>query len=692
MAAIGIDFGTENTGAFIEYGGSFRQVGTAVVDQKHLPSYVQYDSAGDMRAVGLPAKRGINDYKKMTVFNVKRLLGRRFDDKNIQNFKNVLDLNGNYEIAPDPDGQVQIVLGRTRLYPEEVASEIIATIIKDGLDQYPDLIIDHIVISVPAAYDAPQREMTKKAALLAIGKLRAKKYGERLQLPDFSSKKIDEISEIQLVSEPTAALITYLAHRSKEKGDLSPATGNGTSEDNKYILIFDLGAGTLDITIGKIISVVNPFTGTDQPVIAVKKTHGNNFLGGRDMDDRLASWVEQKLIDQGRTVTPEIRFFIRENMEGIKIRLSERDSTRLTICDEGIDIPVTRTDLETAIRPLLDLLKTEIEKAIAEAEITTKDLDFIIPVGGPTRMPCVKKVLVDSSLPLFGLDTWDPMLAVAEGAARYATPDVNVEDKPGFDYCAAVEMFTNVLVPTRIINSSTDTVPIIKETDLIVRKPDSGVAEISICLVSRCGEGYKKINAIKIPTTRHGVTETKKLHYYSTLLNQYRDIEVHYGKIRMSWEITADGLLKKPAFTDPSTGISIDYPDIRIKDLGEVALTNKKVYQENWEKYANEDAQAFEKGFNETIDRIQQAYPSLTRPQAIKLYIDVIRDFENNNSFGKLREQTKERIAGARQAGVNPQLIDQWTRRLAAAQRDTEECRQELLGICLAIESAHSTS
>jgi len=635
--------------------------------------------AGDVRAVGENAKLGLSTCRPTTIFNVKRLLGRRLDDSQVQEFQALLKRGGYYNLTSDENQQLQIQVGSKKLYPEEVAAEIIAVAIKDTLDKFNDICLDRVVVSVPAHYNTLQREKTKIAALMAINKLRVKGYSERISIQNYSTDApVDSIREISLISEPTAALITYL---SKNHSYL---------KSNANIFVFDLGAGTLDITIGKAVPIINPITGEDQYSINVQLTHGNNFLGGRDMDDLLMNHIKATLNQIHYQNIDTVLADKKDEIETVKKRLSVRDSSKFVYDEDQEPITITQIELEKAINPVLEKIKIEIETALKIANFKKENIDTVILVGGPTKMPCIQRIISDMVREFNPPDDWDSMLCVSEGAARSGVfggcgdKVGHVIDRPGFMYYAAVEMFENIFVPTTIISANTDTLPTRKEIELLVPKPTKNQKDVTIKIVSSEDREDRIINSIKISTPAEGAEVTKKIRHYWETFERTDEEQISYGLVRLDCQITEDGLLTKPAFSDLHSGVTIPYPDLPNKNLGLISLTPFQEYEENWGTYATNYFHDIDTEIMKVVKKAQIEYPQFTKMEIVAL---LFQSIPQDIPFNDLRRKAMESVSLSRGKNASPELINKWERIINQSSSDTATNRSNLINVIHAVNA-----
>lgn len=366
---LGIDLGTTNSAmAFVE-GGS-----ATIIENKEgnrtTPSMVAISKTGE-RLVGLLAKRQGVTNPENTLFSVKRLIGRHFNDDEVQRDKKTLP----YKIVQAGEG-VKIIMGGKEYTPQEVSAMILGKLKTDAEEKLGEKITD-AVITVPAYFDDSQRKATKEAGEIA----------------GFNVRRI--------INEPTAAALAY---------------GFNKKKDEK-IAVYDLGGGTFDISILEVA----------EDTVEVKSTNGDTHLGGDDFDQRIIHWIidefkKQEGIDLSKDPLSLQR--IKEAAEKAKIELSTANDTEINqpfITSDAngpkhLLLKMTRAKLEELVHDLVEATFVPVKKALADAKLETKDIHEIVLVGGMTRMPLV----LSSVEKFFGKKpniTVNPDEVVALGAA-----------------------------------------------------------------------------------------------------------------------------------------------------------------------------------------------------------------------------------------------------------------------------------
>ncbi|MBI2439677.1 MAG: molecular chaperone DnaK [Candidatus Moranbacteria bacterium] len=366
---LGIDLGTTNSAMAIVEGGS-----PSIVENKEgnrtTPSMIAISKTGE-RLVGLLAKRQAVTNPENTLFSVKRLIGRHFNDEEVQRDKKTLP----YKIIQAGEG-VKIVMGGKEYTPQEISAMVLAKLKADAEEKLGEKITD-AVITVPAYFDDSQRKATMEAGTIA----------------GFNVRRI--------INEPTAAALAY---------------GFNKKKDEK-IAVYDLGGGTFDISILEVA----------EDTVEVKSTNGDTHLGGDDFDQRIIHFIldefkKQEGIDLSKDPLALQR--IKESAEKAKIELSTAQETEInqpfiTADSTGpkhLLLKMSRAKLEELVHDLVEASFEPVKKALADAKLSVSDINEVVLVGGMTRMPLV----LSSVEKFFGKKpniTVNPDEVVAAGAA-----------------------------------------------------------------------------------------------------------------------------------------------------------------------------------------------------------------------------------------------------------------------------------
>jgi molecular chaperone DnaK len=349
---IGIDLGTTNSVASVMEGGKAKVIPTAE-GGNITPSVVAINKAGE-RLVGVLAKRQSITNPENTVYSVKRLVGRKFEDEEVQRDLKVLP----YKIEKDGD-KVKVVMSDKQYSPEEISAFILQKI-KSDAEAYLGEKVTDAVITVPAYFNDSQRHATKDAGTIA---------GLNVQ---------------RIINEPTAAALAYGLDK-KDKRD-------------RKVAVYDFGGGTFDITILDIGVIEN------ESSFEVLSTGGDTHLGGDDVDRKIMDWIidEFKKEEEVDLTNDKIALQrIKEAAEKAKIELSQNLETEINLPFITADANgpkhlvkrFTRAKLEELVGGLIERTAPIVEQAIRDAKVSASDIDEVILVGGQTRMPLIQETV-----------------------------------------------------------------------------------------------------------------------------------------------------------------------------------------------------------------------------------------------------------------------------------------------------------
>ncbi|WGS66295.1 molecular chaperone DnaK [Enterobacteriaceae bacterium ET-AT1-13] len=351
---IGIDLGTTNSCVAVMENNKARVIENSEGDRT-TPSVIAYTQDGEI-LVGQPAKRQSITNPKNTLFAIKRLIGRRFNDKEIKRDQNIMP----YNIVASENGDAWIDINNKKIAPPQISAEILKKMKKTAED-YLGEIINEAVITVPAYFNDSQRQATKDAGRIAGLKVK------------------------RIINEPTAAALAY--GLDKEVG-------------NKTIAVYDLGGGTFDISIIEIDEV------DGEKTFEVLSTNGDTHLGGEDFDNRIINYlVEEFKKEHGIDLNndPLSMQRLKESAEKAKIELSSSQQTEvnlpyITANSSGpkhMNIKITRAKLESLVEDLVNRSINPLEIALKDAKLSIDNIQDVLLVGGQTRMPMVQKKVSD---------------------------------------------------------------------------------------------------------------------------------------------------------------------------------------------------------------------------------------------------------------------------------------------------------
>ena len=373
---IGIDLGTTNSCVAIMEGNSTKVIENAE-GARTTPSIVAYLEDGDI-LVGAPAKRQAVTNPKNTIYAVKRLIGRKFDEKEVQKDIGLMP----YKIVKADNGDAWVEVRGKKLSPPQISAEILRKMKKTAEDYLGEAVTE-AVITVPAYFNDSQRQATKDAGRIAGLEVK------------------------RIINEPTAAALAFGLDKNT-KGD-------------RKIAVYDLGGGTFDISIIEIADV------DGEKQFEVLSTNGDTFLGGEDFDQRIIDYIiaefkKEQGVDLSKDVLALQR--LKEAAEKAKIELSNSAQTDINLPyitadasgPKHLNIKLTRAKLEALVEELIERTIAPCRVAIKDAGVSVSDIHDVILVGGMTRMPKVQEKVKE----FFGKDPRkdvNPDEAVAVGAA-----------------------------------------------------------------------------------------------------------------------------------------------------------------------------------------------------------------------------------------------------------------------------------
>lgn len=343
---IGIDLGTTNSCVAVMEGKAPKVIENAE-GQRTTPSIVAFTDKGE-RLVGIPAKRQAVTNPTNTVYATKRLIGRTFDDPQTQKEAKMVP----YKIVRADNGDAWVEAGGNRYSPSQMGAFVL-TKMKETAEAYLGHTISKAVVTVPAYFNDSQRQATKDAGRIA------------------------GLDVLRIINEPTAAALAY-----------------GSDKKEGLVAVYDLGGGTFDISILEIMG----------GVFEVKATNGDTFLGGEDFDNTILNHlVTEFKRDQGIDLSKDKLAVqrLREAAEKAKCELSSTTSTDINLPfitadasgPKHLHVTLTRAKLESLVAELLERTKQPCHKCMKDADVTPKDINEVLLVGGMTRMPKVHEIV-----------------------------------------------------------------------------------------------------------------------------------------------------------------------------------------------------------------------------------------------------------------------------------------------------------
>ncbi len=372
---IGIDLGTTNSCVAVLDGDKARVIENAEGDRT-TPSIIAYTQDGET-LVGQPAKRQAVTNPTNTLFAIKRLIGRRFEDEEVQRDIGIMP----FKIIKADNGDAWVEAGGEKRAAPQISAEVLKKMKKTAEDFLGEEVTE-AVITVPAYFNDSQRQATKDAG------------------------RISGLEVKRIINEPTAAALAY--GMDKNKGE-------------NIVAVYDLGGGTFDLSIIEIDEVEGEHT------FEVLATNGDTHLGGEDFDNRVINYlVAEFKKDQGLDLKtdPLAMQRVKEAAEKAKIELSSAQSTEVNLPyvtadatgPKHMNVKLTRAKLESLVEDLVTKSLEPLKRALADSDLSVGDINDIILVGGQTRMPLVQKTVAD----FFGKEPRkdvNPDEAVAVGAA-----------------------------------------------------------------------------------------------------------------------------------------------------------------------------------------------------------------------------------------------------------------------------------
>ncbi len=376
---IGIDLGTTNSCVSVMDGGVAKIIENSE-GNRTTPSIIAYPKDSDEILVGQPAKRQAVTNPENTLYAIKRLIGRRFDEEAVQKDIDLVP----YKIIKAKNGDAWVEVKGKKMAAPEISARVIQKM-KQTAEDYLGGEVTEAVITVPAYFNDSQRQATKDAG------------------------KIAGLNVKRIINEPTAAALAY---------------GVDKTTGDKKVAVYDLGGGTFDVSIIEMEDI------DGEKHFEVLSTNGDTFLGGEDFDQRIINYlVDEFKKDQGLDLANDAMALqrLKEAAEKAKIELSSSEQTEVSLPyvtadasgPKHLNIKITRSKLESLVADLLKRSIDPCKTALKDAGLSSGDINEIILVGGQTRMPKVQQMVKD----FFGKEPkkdLNPDEAVAMGAAIQA--------------------------------------------------------------------------------------------------------------------------------------------------------------------------------------------------------------------------------------------------------------------------------
>ena len=521
----GIDLGTTNSCVSVMEGGKPKVIENAE-GARTTPSIIAYQDGGET-LVGAPAKRQAVTNPKNTLYAVKRLIGRKFDEKEVQKDIELMP----YTIIKADSGDAWVEVNGDKMAPPQISAEILRKMKKTAEDYLGEEVTE-AVITVPAYFNDSQRQATKDAGRIA------------------------GLDVKRIINEPTAAALAF---------------GLDKQEGDRKIAVYDLGGGTFDVSIIEISSV----DGEHQ--FEVLSTNGDTFLGGEDFDNRIIEFLAEEFkkengVDLSKDVLAKQR--LKEAAEKAKVELSSSVQTEINLPYITADasgpkhlvVKLTRAKFESLVEDLIQRTVAPCEMALKDSGVSASDIADVILVGGQSRMPKVQEKVKE----IFGVEPRkdvNPDEAVAVGAAiqggvlRGDVKDVLLLDVTPLSL--GIETLGGVM--TKLINKNT-TIPTKASQVFSTAEDNQSAVTIHVLQGEReIATGNKSLgqfNLTDIPSAARGTPQ-----------------------IEVSFDIDANGILHVNA-KDKATGKE---NKITIKANGGLTEDEIKKMEEDAERFAEDD-------------------------------------------------------------------------------------------------------
>jgi molecular chaperone DnaK len=522
---IGIDLGTTNSCVSVMEGGKPKVIENTE-GARTTPSIIAYQDGGET-LVGAPAKRQAVTNPKNTLYAVKRLIGRKFDEKEVQKDIELMP----YTISKADNGDAWVEVNGEKMAPPQISAEILRKM-KKTAEEYLGEEVTEAVITVPAYFNDSQRQATKDAGRIAGLEVK------------------------RIINEPTAAALAF---------------GLDKQEGDRKVAVYDLGGGTFDVSIIEISSV----DGEHQ--FEVLSTNGDTFLGGEDFDNRIIEFLSEEFkkengVDLSKDMLAKQR--LKEAAEKAKIELSSSVQTEINLPYITADasgpkhlvVKLTRAKFESLVDDLIQRTVAPCEMAIKDSGLSASEIADVILVGGQTRMPKVQEKVKE----IFGIEARkdvNPDEAVAVGAAvQGGVLQGDVKDVLLLDVTPlslGIETMGGLM--TKLVNKNT-TIP--TKASQVFSTAEDNQSAVTIHVL----QGEREV-----------VAGNKSLGQFN--LNDIPSAPRGTPQIEVSFDIDANGILHVNA-KDKATGKE---NKITIKANGGLTDEEIKKMEEDAEKFADED-------------------------------------------------------------------------------------------------------
>ena len=586
---IGIDLGTTNSVVAVMEDGKPKVIRSSTRTSNLIPSMVAIDPKTEERRIGEAARNQAGLNPKNTIFSVKRFMGRKFKDAEVQAAAKLVP----YEVSAAPNGDVRVKLNGRDYSPPEISAWVLQTL-KDNAEDYLGETVDQAVITVPAHFDDAQRKATIDAG------------------------KIAGLEVLRIINEPTAASLSY---GFDERSD-------GT------IAVYDMGGGTFDISILKIAN----------GIFEVQSTNGDTFLGGDNFDERIVNWmVEAFEQEHGIDLRddPQALQRLKEEAETAKIELSAAVNAEINLPfitadasgPKHLNMSLSRAKLESlAMDDDDDLIQKSIEccqQALEDANLSVDDIDEVLLAGGMTHMPRIREAVEN----FFGKEPSkrvNPAEVVALGAAIQAgVLDGDIKDI--------------VLVDVTSLTLSIETKGDIA-TPMIERNTTIPTKKVNI--FTTAVDNQTEIKTRVVQGERSMASDNTTLG--ELILDGILPAPRHVPQIEVTFEMDANGILNASA-KDLATGRETVMTIARASGLPDKEVKRAKAEAE---QHAKEDAKRKERAeaANQAESTVYQAekllrnYANKLSPEAVRqtrLKIDAARQVQADGDTDQIKAATE---------------------------------------------------